>query len=530
VQLAESVIVGMRYDAMAQLLDSTPVLLSTHAVCCLSAAASADTFLVVWRDRVDGVRMATERLAGRRITASGTMVDSDVRDYAYSADGHWTKHVAVASDGKDFLAVWCDERADPDYVASLRGRRFDKQGQFLDAEPFTITDHHLNPVRPVLSYGAGRYLVCWSQVRGVGEDTVSTFATRISRAGELMDTVPICVPHTFGVLGMTFVRESMFVVLAKPDPNNVAPYVIRLMADGRVLDSVPQKLGIRQDPDFVYISGSISSIGDTLVMACGMFGHGAIWVGVGLYDGELNQLDSIYWRPPPGADWAHGTTVACGGGRILVASESDPSLWPDFYLLDSAGNVLNDSLPLPPSGLQNHYYSTVWDGTNFQCASTPGPRYTSVVGCRFTPAGVRLDSPPIGLVTFDSTPTSGSCALATDSSGYVGLVFFASEPETYMSTRVRAAVFPRLTGGVEEAHGIQPPRYFCQTVVGRVLNLPRGGQAMAYQLMDVSGRSVAILAPGQNDISHLAPGVYFVREEGRGARGVGRSRKVVVTR
>ena len=48
-------------------------------------------------------------------------------------------------------------------------------------------------------------------------------------------------------------------------------------------------------------------------------------------------------------------------------------------------------------------------------------------------------------------------------------------------------------------------------------------------LFDASGRSVAALRPGLNDISRVAPGVYFVRE----ASGVGREtsnvRKVVVT-
>lgn len=49
-------------------------------------------------------------------------------------------------------------------------------------------------------------------------------------------------------------------------------------------------------------------------------------------------------------------------------------------------------------------------------------------------------------------------------------------------------------------------------------------------LYDASGRRVAALRPGTNDISHLSPGVYFVREE---AQGSGRKpqpvRKVVLT-
>ena len=52
------------------------------------------------------------------------------------------------------------------------------------------------------------------------------------------------------------------------------------------------------------------------------------------------------------------------------------------------------------------------------------------------------------------------------------------------------------------------------------------------KLLDASGRVVISLQPGPNDIRHLAPGVYFVREEGpRGQGSQGPSvRKVVIQR
>jgi hypothetical protein len=49
-------------------------------------------------------------------------------------------------------------------------------------------------------------------------------------------------------------------------------------------------------------------------------------------------------------------------------------------------------------------------------------------------------------------------------------------------------------------------------------------------LLDISGRKVMDLRPGENDVRHLAPGVYFVRDEGRGTKDAGRTRKVVITR
>jgi hypothetical protein len=49
------------------------------------------------------------------------------------------------------------------------------------------------------------------------------------------------------------------------------------------------------------------------------------------------------------------------------------------------------------------------------------------------------------------------------------------------------------------------------------------------ELLDASGRKVMGLAPGPNDVSRLAPGVYFFTEEDRG-QAPGRTRKVLVLR
>jgi hypothetical protein len=75
------------------------------------------------------------------------------------------------------------------------------------------------------------------------------------------------------------------------------------------------------------------------------------------------------------------------------------------------------------------------------------------------------------------------------------------------------------------------------TVVRGVLFLPEavGGERLAVgaHLLDISGRKVLELRPGANDVSRLAPGVYFVRSErsavGREPSAVG-CQKVIVTR
>jgi hypothetical protein len=83
-----------------------------------------------------------------------------------------------------------------------------------------------------------------------------------------------------------------------------------------------------------------------------------------------------------------------------------------------------------------------------------------------------------------------------------------------------------------------------------VLELPResgtGGQSRVseaeipgqsptvpiFALLDISGRKVRDLRPGPNDVSRLAPGVYFVsvRSAVSGRRSADAVRKVIVTR
>jgi len=68
------------------------------------------------------------------------------------------------------------------------------------------------------------------------------------------------------------------------------------------------------------------------------------------------------------------------------------------------------------------------------------------------------------------------------------------------------------------------------TVIGTVLWLgpdlghdpdsPDGIGSCPASLLDITGRKVLELQPGDNDVRHLAPGVYFVREEGSRGQGL----------
>jgi hypothetical protein len=86
---------------------------------------------------------------------------------------------------------------------------------------------------------------------------------------------------------------------------------------------------------------------------------------------------------------------------------------------------------------------------------------------------------------------------------------FAGNLEVYPVYRTKRS------SGLEEAAGPEVRKTGLPTIVRGVLFLTEVSdlkpQANSW-LLDVSGRKVIDLEPGANDVSALAPGVYFVRE------------------
>jgi len=90
--------------------------------------------------------------------------------------------------------------------------------------------------------------------------------------------------------------------------------------------------------------------------------------------------------------------------------------------------------------------------------------------------------------------------------------------------------------GIEEGHKPQAASYKpVATVVGGVLVLAKGASASpsssTSSLLDISGRRVLDLKAGANDVSGLAPGVYFVRPAQAQAQAQAQAvHKVMITR
>jgi hypothetical protein len=68
------------------------------------------------------------------------------------------------------------------------------------------------------------------------------------------------------------------------------------------------------------------------------------------------------------------------------------------------------------------------------------------------------------------------------------------------------------------------------TIVRGVLRLPASLFTIHTSLFDMTGRAVMALHPGANDVSKLAPGVYFVLAASGVEREASSVHKVIVTR
>ncbi len=93
------------------------------------------------------------------------------------------------------------------------------------------------------------------------------------------------------------------------------------------------------------------------------------------------------------------------------------------------------------------------------------------------------------------------------------------------------AIVLSLTGLEEELTPAAPVRRVTgATVVRGVLHLTQMADGLRRELLDACGRRVFELRPGANDVSGLAPGVYFIHEAYGMERRTSGVSKVVVTR
>jgi hypothetical protein len=147
---------------------------------------------------------------------------------------------------------------------------------------------------------------------------------------------------------------------------------------------------------------------------------------------------------------------------------------------------------------------------------------------RVTPAGVVFDSGPA--VRQEGDQVGPALARGTGNQLFLAYMGWAGTVggKTYNTSRIWGTFGP--FPGVQETPNAEVRRTSAATIVHGVLNLgvdSRQHSAYGAELLDISGRKVLDMRLGANDVSRLAPGVYFVREAQAKAQAI---RKVVIAR
>jgi hypothetical protein len=133
---------------------------------------------------------------------------------------------AIATDGKEFLVVWSDDRSETGL--SVCGMRLDADGRPVDSQSFNLGHGSASCVK----FNGSLYLVVW--IRG---DYI--LACRISSEGELLDTAPIIVAPSQGIdyhIGISSNQQEWMLVWADSFVGGGDIYACRISAAGEVID------------------------------------------------------------------------------------------------------------------------------------------------------------------------------------------------------------------------------------------------------------------------------------------------------
>ncbi len=223
-------------------------------------------------------------------------------------------------------------------------------------------------------------------------------------------------------------------------------------------------------------------------------------------------------------DSLRDTASVLAGGDPLLARRGD-GRYAVLRRGDSLMGSLNRGLGWEPEWL---VATDIGVGTPALCADAMGWAWTCwpdsghrTLLASYNPS---LDwSPPETVATFTSL---GNPGIASDDAGIVHCVWFDHAPGT--QGRLRHARRPSRPGVEESPCAALRETRSLPTLVRNVLFLPCCPLTARRSLLSVDGRTALELRGGANDLSDMAPGIYFVTEGG--SEKTVRASKVILTR
>jgi PKD repeat protein len=166
-----------RVSSTGEVLDPSGLVLSALAGYQYSVAVASNgaDYLVVWRDGRNG----NDDIYGTRVSGSGAVLEPE--GLALGVGPGTQSAPAVASNGRDYLVIWQDDR---DSFRSLYGARVAGDGKVLDATPRVLTTGTGAQSAPTVASNGTDYFVAWEDSRNGSTDI---YGARVSSTGQTLE-------------------------------------------------------------------------------------------------------------------------------------------------------------------------------------------------------------------------------------------------------------------------------------------------------------------------------------------------------
>ncbi len=380
--------------------------------------------------------------------------------YAFAPDYQW--YPAIGFDGTNYLVVWQDHR---NGYWDIYGTRVSVDGTILDPGGIVICGAPVDQMYPAIGFDGTNYLVVWQDYRsGVGYEI---YGARVSPDGSVLDTAALLISRQAsgtGAPGIGFDGTNYLVVWSE------------------------------------WRSGSGYDIYGKRIAPSGI------------------SVDSIAFCVSSARNSQSAPGISFDGTNYLVAWEDyrRDSIYSDIYgaRVTPAGTVI-DPVGIAISGYERGQCTPVviFDETNYLVVWRYGAVNYDLCGAWVTPAGGVLERRLI--VQQEGEQVSPELMVGRD--GQVFLVYQGwtdtAASRSYHTVRIWGKLDIMTGRSEDQLVGEQQLPMVNGSVFRGMLWLPglrcrvRGNVA----LVNISGQKVMDLVLGANNISHLAPGVYFIK-------------------
>lgn len=405
-----SSILGARVNPGGVILDKNPIQISStiqdgHAP---SVTFGGGQFFVVWEHMGADVD-----IHGARVAPSGTVLDK--KGILLSTAQRNQNLPRVASDGKDYFAVWEDLRSSRHPLGPrvhTYGTRISHAGKVLDPQGIAISSsipmsHSFQAFEPSVAFGGGTYLIVWQQVSGSYSSLSEIAGRRVSSAGKFLDPGEIVITMGLGFSPDVAYTDKNFLVVWMDRRNRYGKasypsdiYGARVSPGGLVLDTAG--IPITKSPNALY-KPKVATGGSSFSVVWTDMGeeYSPIEYKSGVYsarinrDGKVLDVPAILVSRSANSQWIPG--IAKGGKNYLVVWIDGRIGAPGIYgaMINSQGKMLDASgvyiergsqyERIPEIASDGSDYLVVWENKG------------EVYGARISAMGKSLDSKPINI-------------------------------------------------------------------------------------------------------------------------------------